>query len=95
MHKDLDLTKNPSSKALLAAGGNELSDFCKKWLQDNNNKPLDEGQFAETDGGKLQCKKVFHLRCHLWKAQNGEQVIYSSYIEYFISIWCYSSHVLT
>ncbi|XP_028398971.1 protein mono-ADP-ribosyltransferase PARP14-like [Dendronephthya gigantea] len=68
---DLNLTRNPSSKAILDEAGSALKTFCVKWIEDNG--LVNEGDFAITDGAKLKCKKVFHVKCPRWTADQGEK----------------------
>ncbi len=69
---NLNLTKNPCSKAVLDEAGSNLTSFCEKWIQDNG--LVQEECFAITDGAKLKCKKVFHVSCPSWTPDLGEKV---------------------
>ncbi len=69
---DLNLTKNPCSKAILQEGGSKMTTFCEKWIKDNGQ--LQEGNFAVTAGANLNCEKVFHVSCPNWTADQGEKV---------------------
>ncbi|XP_028398972.1 protein mono-ADP-ribosyltransferase PARP14-like [Dendronephthya gigantea] len=68
---DLNLTKNPCSKAILDEAGSGLKSLCEKWIKDKHQ--LKERDFAITDGAKLKCKKVFHVSCPRWTADQGEK----------------------
>ena len=69
---DLDLTKNPCSKAILDEAGDRITNFCSKWIKDKGQ--VQEGDFAITDGAKLKCNKVFHVSCPKWARDSGEKV---------------------
>jgi hypothetical protein len=68
---DLNLAKNPCSKAILNEAGIEMKLFCETGRK--NNGPLQEGNFAITEGAKLKCRKVFHVCCPNWIVK-GEEV---------------------
>jgi O-acetyl-ADP-ribose deacetylase (regulator of RNase III) len=69
---DLNLTKNPCSKAILDEAGSVITSYCEKWIRDHGQ--VQEGKFAITDGGMLKCKKVLHVSCPSWTADHGEKV---------------------
>ncbi|XP_028416143.1 protein mono-ADP-ribosyltransferase PARP14-like [Dendronephthya gigantea] len=68
---DLNLRKNPCSKAILDAAGSVMKIFCEKWIKEKGQ--VNEGDFAITDGAKLKCKKVFHVSCPRWTTDQGEK----------------------
>ncbi|CAB3996938.1 poly [ADP-ribose] polymerase 14-like, partial [Paramuricea clavata] len=70
---DLNLTRNPCSRAILQEAGSEITTFCERWV--NNNGQLQGGHFATTDGAKLKCKKVFHVCCPKWTPSDGEKIL--------------------
>ena len=74
---DLNLTKNPCSKAILEEAGSKITTFCEKWIKVHGQ--VQEGNFAVTDGAQLKCKKVLHVSCPSWTADHGEQV--TGYLE--------------
>ena len=69
---DLNLTKNPCSKAILSEAGDKIKQLCEKWIKDNGQ--VKDGDFAMTDGARLKCKKVLHVSCPTWTADQGEKV---------------------
>lgn len=69
---DLNLTKNPCSKAILQEAGSKITTYCEKWIKDSGQ--LQEGNFAVTDSAKLKCDKVLHVSCPSWTADKGEKV---------------------
>ena len=52
--------------------GSRITTYCEKWIKDNGQ--IQEGNYAITDGGQLKCKKVFHVSCPSWTADQGEKV---------------------
>lgn len=72
MHSNIDLTKNPCSKAILEVAGPDLAKHCEEWAKAKGN--LKQGDFAVTKGAKLKCKKVFHICCPHWTDKDGEKV---------------------
>mgnify|MGYP002803371376 CR=1 FL=1 len=68
---DLNLTKNPCSKAILSEAGEGIKKYCEKWIKDNGQ--VKDGESATTNGGKLKCKKVLHVSCPTWTADQGEK----------------------
>jgi hypothetical protein len=49
-----------------------MATLCEKWIKDN--KEVKDGEFAITNGAKLKCRKVFHVSCPTWAADQGEKV---------------------
>ncbi|XP_028398976.1 protein mono-ADP-ribosyltransferase PARP14-like [Dendronephthya gigantea] len=66
---DLNLTKNPCSKAIFDEAGSELKTLCEKWIKEKG--VVKDG--AITDGAKLKCKKVFHVVFPRWTLDQGEK----------------------
>ena len=69
---DLNLTKNPCSKAIVSEAGDEIKKLCEKWIKDHGQ--VKDGESAITNGCKLKCKKVLHVSCPTWTADQGEKV---------------------
>lgn len=49
-----------------------MTTYCEKWIKDHGQ--VQEGNFADTGPGQLKCKKVFHVSCPSWTADQGEKV---------------------
>lgn len=68
----MNLELNQCSKAILKQAGNGLKESCEQWIKENGQ--LKEGHFAITPGAKLKCRKVIHVVCPKWSADQGEKV---------------------
>jgi hypothetical protein len=66
-HK-VDLNANSCSKALLKVAGKEWPSECKKIGS------FKVGNIASTGPGKLNCKRVYHVRASPWDDGKGAQV---------------------
>ncbi|KAG1971163.1 protein mono-ADP-ribosyltransferase PARP14-like [Pimephales promelas] len=67
MSEDLDLSKGAVSKALLQTAGHQLQSEIHRAAHSNN---LNYGEMVITDGYNLNCSKVFHVVCPVWKGGN-------------------------
>jgi hypothetical protein len=61
---------NPCGKALLRVAGNELLNECKRIGS------LEKGEMVSTGPGKLNCKRVYHVRSSSWNNGNGALVMF-------------------
>uniref|UniRef100_A0ACB8G0Z6 Uncharacterized protein n=1 Tax=Sphaerodactylus townsendi TaxID=933632 RepID=A0ACB8G0Z6_9SAUR len=59
------------SFALLKAGGPEIEEQCKHFIEKNG--PLRVGQIAVTSGGRLSCKQVIHTVSPRWSKDQREE----------------------
>lgn len=57
--------------ALLKAGGPEIEEQCKRFIEKNG--PLRLGQIAVTSGGRLPCKQVIHIVSPRWSEDQKEE----------------------
>ena len=65
----MDLNANSCGRALLKVGGQELMNECQKIGS------LQTGNIASTGPGKLDCKRVYHVRASSWDNGKGALVM--------------------
>jgi len=77
--RDLTLAAGMVSHSLLKEGGQTLQNEC------NQNYPngIKEGEVAETSGGNLACKAVFHGCLPNWEFEQSSLKV----------IWCGETHL--
>ncbi|XP_048239340.1 protein mono-ADP-ribosyltransferase PARP15-like isoform X6 [Haliotis rufescens] len=63
---DLELSVGAVSGSLLEAGGQVLQDECRQQYPSG----VKAGTLVQTQGGKLACKKVFHVVLEVWAQEN-------------------------
>ncbi|XP_071114137.1 protein mono-ADP-ribosyltransferase PARP15-like isoform X20 [Haliotis cracherodii] len=63
---DLELSIGAVSGSLLEAGGQVLQDECRQQYPSG----VKAGTLVQTQGGKLACKKVFHVVLEVWAQEN-------------------------
>ena len=65
----VDMNANPCGKALLKVAGEDLANECKKLGS------LETGEIVSSGSGKLNCKRVYHVRSSSWNNGDGALVI--------------------
>ena len=63
------MNANPCGKALLKVAGEDLANECKKLGS------LKTGEIVSSGSGKLNCKRVYHVRSSSWNNGDGALVI--------------------
>ena len=69
---DFDLSKHSFAHGLSKTAGEHLQVECSALVRDNEKAP--EYSFAEVNGGKLQCKRVFFASCGKYAGEDSEKV---------------------
>ncbi|XP_077098953.1 protein mono-ADP-ribosyltransferase PARP14-like [Siphateles boraxobius] len=62
--EDLDLSKGAVSRALLQTAGHQLQSEINRAAR---SRKISYGEMVITDGYNLNCSKVFHVVCPIWK----------------------------
>ena len=62
------MNANPCGKALLKVAGEDLANECKKLGS------LKTGEIVSSGSGKLNCKRVYHVRSSSWNNGDGALV---------------------
>ena len=66
------MSANACALDLREAAGQSLQEECTAWVEANGHLP--PYNFAETNGGKLNCKRVLHAVCEQYNGQESENV---------------------
>ena len=69
---NLDMAANACAFDSSEVAGQSLQEECTAWVATNGQLPT--YTFAETNGGRLNCKRVLHAVCEKYNGQESENV---------------------